>query len=184
LQRSTITRAKLWSCAADAEAAFRRTSLGVRHALRFYARRCCWPATLLASPSAWRPSAYSCPRSGPSPRHPGSAECGRCRPSSFPWQAAKSHHRRRFRLFASVGPMFRCQVGGVKSTPAALSRQLSMSREGARSNQVSCCDGILPPRCRFGSEGPQRGPGDEVALKIECVVDGGMDAEEALGGSS
>jgi len=66
----------------------------------------------------------------------------------------------------------------------ALSRQLSMSREGARSNQVSCCDGSLPLRRRFGSEGPQRGPGDEVSLKIECVVDGGMDAEEALGGSS
>ena len=55
---------------------------------------------------------------------------------------------------------------------------------GARANQVSCCcDGILPVRCRFGSEGPQRGPGDEVALQIECVVDGGMDTEEALRGS-
>jgi hypothetical protein len=42
----------------------------------------------------------------------------------------------------------------------------------------------LPRRRRFGSENPQRGPGDEVALKIERVVDGGMDAEEALGGSS
>jgi hypothetical protein len=48
----------------------------------------------------------------------------------------------------------------------------------------SCCDGILPLRRRFGSKGPQRGPRDEVALKIERVVDGGMDAEEALGGSS
>ena len=55
----------------------------------------------------------------------------------------------------------------------------------ARANPVSCCgDGILPLHRRCGSEGPQRGPGDEVALKIECVVDGGMDAEEALGGSS
>jgi hypothetical protein len=27
-------------------------------------------------------------------------------------------------------------------------------------------------------------PGDEVSLKIERVVDGGMDAEEALRGSS
>ena len=53
----------------------------------------------------------------------------------------------------------------------------------ARANQVSCCDGILPPRRRFGSEGPQRGPGDDVALQIECVVDGGMDTEEALRGS-
>jgi len=55
----------------------------------------------------------------------------------------------------------------------------------ARANQVSCCrDGRLPLRRRFGSEGPQRGPGDEVALKIERVVDGGMDTEEALRGSS
>jgi len=29
----------------------------------------------------------------------------------------------------------------------------------------------------------QRGPGDEVALNIEIIVDGGMDAEKALGGS-
>ena len=66
----------------------------------------------------------------------------------------------------------------------ALSRQLSTIREGARSNQVSCCDGILPLRCRFGSEGPQRGPGDEVSLQIERVVDDGMDSEEALRGSN
>jgi len=56
---------------------------------------------------------------------------------------------------------------------------------GAREKPgLCCCNGILPLRHRFGSEGPQRGPGDEVALKIECVVDGGMDAEEALRGSS
>ena len=54
-------------------------------------------------------------------------------------------------------------------------------REEASSNRVSCRgDGILPLRRRFGSEGPQRGPGDEVALEIECVVDGGMDTEEVL----
>jgi hypothetical protein len=42
-----------------------------------------------------------------------------------------------------------------------LSRQLSTSQEGAKANLVSCCcDGILPMRRRFGSEGPQRGPGD------------------------
>jgi len=55
----------------------------------------------------------------------------------------------------------------------------------ARANQVSCCrDGILPLRRRSGSEGPQRGPGDEVSLQIERVVDGCMDTEEALRGSS
>ena len=58
-------------------------------------------------------------------------------------------------------------------------------RSGARTNQISyCCDGTLPLRRRFGSEGPQRGPGDEVALKIECVVDGSVHVEEALGRAS
>jgi len=57
--------------------------------------------------------------------------------------------------------------------------------EKGQGNQVSyCCDSTLPLRRRFGSEGPQRGPGDEVALQIERVVDGGMDTEEALRGSS
>ena len=56
---------------------------------------------------------------------------------------------------------------------------------GGRTDRLSCCCyGTLPLRRRFGSEGPQRGPGEEVALKIECVVDGGMDAEEALGRAS
>ncbi len=41
-------------------------------------------------------------------------------------------------------------------------------------------DGILPLRRRFGSEGPQRGPRDEVALKVEGVVDDSMHAEETL----
>jgi hypothetical protein len=36
----------------------------------------------------------------------------------------------------------------------------------------------------FGSEFSQCGSGDEVALKVEGIVDGGMHAEEALGGSS
>jgi hypothetical protein len=36
----------------------------------------------------------------------------------------------------------------------------------------------------FGAEYPQCGAGDEVALKVEGIVDGGMHAQEALGGSS
>ena len=83
-----------------------------------------------------------------------------------------------------VSPELHVSFSDRKTIWPALSRQLSTSQEGARSNQVSCCDGILLPRRRFGSEGPQRGPGDEVSLKIERVVDGGMEAEEALGGSS
>jgi len=37
-------------------------------------------------------------------------------------------------------------------------------------------------RCRFGSEDPQRRPGDEMRLVVERIVDGGVHAEEALGG--
>jgi hypothetical protein len=58
------------------------------------------------------------------------------------------------------------------------------AERGQGKSGLCCCYGILPLRRRFGSEGPQRGPRDEAALKIERVVDGGMDAEEALRGSS
>jgi len=58
-------------------------------------------------------------------------------------------------------------------------------REWGQDGSVSCCyDSILPLHHRFRSEGPQCRSGDEVALKVERVVDGGMNAEEALGGSS
>jgi hypothetical protein len=57
-------------------------------------------------------------------------------------------------------------------------------RELARASQVSSCRDSTPPlRGRFGSEDPQRRSGDQVALKIEVVVDGSVDAEEALGRS-
>src|SRR6202040_2369315 len=43
----------------------------------------------------------------------------------------------------------------------------------------------MPPSVRrLGSEDPERRPRDEMALKVEIIVDGGMHAEEALGGSS
>jgi hypothetical protein len=41
-------------------------------------------------------------------------------------------------------------------------------------------DGSLPLCRRFGSEGPQRRSRDQVALEVEVVVDGGMDAKETL----
>jgi hypothetical protein len=44
-------------------------------------------------------------------------------------------------------------------------------------------DGCLPLRRRFGSEDPQCRSRNQVALKIEVVVDDSMDAEEALRGS-
>jgi hypothetical protein len=43
---------------------------------------------------------------------------------------------------------------------------------------------MLPLCGSFGPEDPQCRPGDEVALKVESVVNGGVHAEEALGRSS
>jgi hypothetical protein len=45
-------------------------------------------------------------------------------------------------------------------------------------------DGTLPLCSSFGAEDPQGGSGDEVALKVEDVVDRAVHAEETLGGSS
>src|SRR5260370_5900843 len=55
----------------------------------------------------------------------------------------------------------------------------------AKTHHASCrCDGILPLCGRFGPEDPQCGSGDEAALKVEGVVNGTVQAEEALCGSS
>jgi len=45
-------------------------------------------------------------------------------------------------------------------------------------------DCIPPCARRLGSEDPQRRSRDEMALKVEGVVDRGMHVQEALGGSS
>jgi hypothetical protein len=52
-----------------------------------------------------------------------------------------------------------------------------------RQSDLCSGDSRLPFCRRFGSEDPQCRSGNEVALKIERVVDSGMDAEEALGRS-
>jgi hypothetical protein len=50
---------------------------------------------------------------------------------------------------------------------------------------TSCrCDGVLPLRTSFGADDPQGGSGNEVALKVEGVVNRRVHAEEALGSSS
>ena len=55
----------------------------------------------------------------------------------------------------------------------------------AKARQASCrCDGILPLCGSFGPEDPQCGSGDEVALKVEGIVNRTVHADEALGGSS
>jgi len=57
--------------------------------------------------------------------------------------------------------------------------------ERARTDQVSRhCNGVFPLARRFGSENPERRSRDEMALKVEVIVDGGMHAQKALGGSS
>jgi hypothetical protein len=67
----------------------------------------------------------------------------------------------------------------------ALSRQLYRARIETKAGDASCrCDGTLPFGSSFGSEDPKGGSGDEVALKVEGVVNGTVHAEEALGGSS
>jgi len=55
----------------------------------------------------------------------------------------------------------------------------------AEVRHASCrCDGTSPLCGSFGSEDPQCGSGDQMALKVESVVNGGVHAEKALGGSS
>src|SRR5205085_12310859 len=67
----------------------------------------------------------------------------------------------------------------------ALSRQSIEHALRAKTRHASCrCDGILPLCGRFGSEDPQCGSGDEVALKVEGAVNRTVQAQEALGGSS
>ena len=72
-----------------------------------------------------------------------------------------------------------------ESVSTALSRQLYRARIESPYWPASCrCDGILAMCGRFGSEVPQCGSGDEVALKVEGVVNRTVHAQEALGGSS
>jgi hypothetical protein len=55
----------------------------------------------------------------------------------------------------------------------------------AETHRGSCRrDSAVPLCCSFRSEDAQCGSGDEVALQIEGVVNGGVHAEKALRGSS
>jgi hypothetical protein len=55
-----------------------------------------------------------------------------------------------------------------------------MSRDRSVSRR---CDGSLPLRSRLGPEFSKGSSGEEVALNIEVIVDGDMNAEKLLGGS-
>src|SRR5712675_3755982 len=60
----------------------------------------------------------------------------------------------------------------------------SLAWKGRSPSQTSRCrDGGLPLRCRLGSEDPQRRSGDEMALKVEIMVNGGLHAQKVLGRS-
>jgi hypothetical protein len=69
----------------------------------------------------------------------------------------------------------------VPALIADLGEEAAKERAG---RSLRRCNGTPPLRRRFGSEDPKDGSRNEVALKIEVVVNGAMDAEEALCGSS
>ena len=73
---------------------------------------------------------------------------------------------------------------GVAECPADIVGIRNGPREGKGKSDLCRCDGILPLRRRFGSEDPQRWSEDEVALKVERVMDGSVHIQKALGGSS
>src|SRR6516225_4192607 len=73
---------------------------------------------------------------------------------------------------------------GLCSTAPALSRQRRRYAPRAKTGQASCgCDSAFPLRGSIASEFSQRGSGNEMALKIEGIVDGGMHTQEALRGA-
>jgi|SRR5260370_32306757 len=88
-------------------------------------------------------------------------------------------------------------LGGGRKEKAPLAEARRLSRDDGIV-RLTCCDQKSPRqdarlRCRdcippfvrrLNSEGPQRRSRDEMALKVEGVVNGGMHAEEALSGSS
>jgi hypothetical protein len=65
--------------------------------------------------------------------------------------------------------------------------QINLSRSKkarSRTRDYAAATAFRHSRVRLGSEDPQRRPRDEMALKVEGVVNGGVHAEEALSGSS
>ena len=72
----------------------------------------------------------------------------------------------------------------VTMPPEGIVTLPSGDQQGANADFAShAADGSFPMRHRFGSEGSQGRAGDEVALQVEGVVDGGMEAEKSLCGA-
>src|SRR5215472_4112892 len=78
---------------------------------------------------------------------------------------------------ATVSGMWILPSGIVNLTWASNTSRQADARSRGR-------DGILPLVRRRGSEDPQRRARDEMALKIEGVVDGSVHAEKPLSGAS
>jgi hypothetical protein len=76
-------------------------------------------------------------------------------------------------------------MSALSSLGLALSRKSIKHALRAEARDASWhSNGILPLCSGVGSEDPKGGSRNEVALKVEGVVDGTMHIEEALGGSS
>src|SRR6516165_5156396 len=65
-------------------------------------------------------------------------------------------------------PVWHCQINFCRA------------RSAERNTRSRCGNRISPLIRRLGSEDPERRARDEMALKVEGVVNGGMHAEEAL----
>jgi hypothetical protein len=101
-----------------------------------------------------------------------------------PWPiwSRSNHGDDRLRRFSRVrrGRSLSSECSRCAGVVTVMSEVHIMNRDRPVSRR---CDGGLPLRSRLGPEFPKGSSGEEVALNIEVIVDGGMDAEKLLGGS-
>src|SRR6516225_5164016 len=116
--------------------------------------------------------------------------------SRWPWtaQACSRRRRRRWHKWRSdngndgvSGGERLCElghIGGSKKEREGGHCQINFcrARSAERNTRSRCGNRISALIRRLGSEDPERRARDEMALKVEGVVNGGMHAEEALGG--
>jgi hypothetical protein len=80
--------------------------------------------------------------------------------------------------------MLRAEAANPNSRSGIVRLTCRDQKARGRDAQSRRRDRIPPFASRLSSEGPQRRSRDEMALRVEGVVDGGMHAEETLSGSS
>ena len=90
--------------------------------------------------------------------------------------AFKVSTRERFRTALTGRSPIIEAVGIVKLTTTSVKGM-------KRSNRSHCLDRVAPLVGCLGSEDPERGARDEMALEVEGVVDSGVHAEKALCGA-